>query len=838
MKKKILSKLISGIIINCFVMSFSNLSVFAASNDKFVEADMSTEEWKTFTTEWEKIKNDYSNLCLTQGEDESKINMNWNIKNSKTVKAEVKIQEATEVVDGKLTDSAKCYTGKTKDGYSGYTTCQVTVSDLKENTKYKYSYWNGDSWSDAYDYETQEPNDFTAIFMGDPQIGACYQNISSIDNKELGSGRANRNDAYVFGELLTKINKKYPKAAILITAGDQVHAKGSDGAESSEKQYVALLQSSVLKGLPLNPTRGNHDKDNITFKYHFNLPNKTGLGQTTAGSDYYYSYGDVLFVTLNGNASNVSEHKNAMDKAIASNPNYNWLIVTMHQDIYGVGQWHSQGDSKALRKDYAKIFEEYDVDVVLSGHDHAYSRSHFISNTTSADSYKVNKYSGNEVVEPEGVLYITGNCSSGSKLYPAYYSYLDYVAKASQSNERTYSKIDFTKNTFTITTYDINDKVIDNPFTIVKNNGSNSVSLESSLGSKFKVGETTRLKAVPRQEDSSLKYTIEVDGQVLLNASSNNETVWTPEKTGTYGIKVKAVDSEGKEYVKTLTVEVKDVNINQNMTTIYYKGYSNAYIHYKVGSGSWTKAPGIAMEKSDEIEGYPYKAEIDMGNAEKLTVCFNDGNGNWDNNSSKNYTFGLGTYTFSNGTIKEIEPQNSKFEINLESDKKIVTVYDTINFNITSNEENGANYKLYCVKPDGKIEDIGEGSQIKYIANKEGEYTFIAEGKNAKGVLDTSKVIINVGSQLLKITSFTTNVASPQEVGKSITLSASATGNGKVRYHFYVYLDGNVVAQSTLSTTKTYLWKPTKAGRYIIKVVATDSTRKIVSIRKTYNVIK
>ena len=59
-KKKILSKLISGIIINCFVMSFSNLSVFAASNDKFVEADMSTEEWKTFTTEWEKIKNDYS----------------------------------------------------------------------------------------------------------------------------------------------------------------------------------------------------------------------------------------------------------------------------------------------------------------------------------------------------------------------------------------------------------------------------------------------------------------------------------------------------------------------------------------------------------------------------------------------------------------------------------------------------------------------------------------------------------------------------------------------------------------------------------------------------------
>ena len=33
--------------------------------------------------------------------------------------------------------------------------------------------------------------------------------------------------------------------------------------------------------------------------YHFNNPNATELGTTAAGGDYYYSYGDGLFIVLN-----------------------------------------------------------------------------------------------------------------------------------------------------------------------------------------------------------------------------------------------------------------------------------------------------------------------------------------------------------------------------------------------------------------------------------------------------------------------------------------------------------------------------------------------------------
>ena len=33
-------------------------------------------------------------------------------------------------------------------------------------------------------------------------------------------------------------------------------------------------------------------------------------------------------------------------------------------------------------------------------------------------------------------------------------------------------------------------------------------------------------------------------------------------------------------------------------TTIYYKGYDNPYIHYRIADGTWTTAPGVKMEEN------------------------------------------------------------------------------------------------------------------------------------------------------------------------------------------------------------------------------------------------
>ncbi|NLK24424.1 MAG: hypothetical protein GX309_10750, partial [Clostridiales bacterium] len=109
---------------------------------------------------------------------------------------------------------------------------------------------------------------------------------------------------------------------------------------------------------------------------------------------------------------------------------------------------------------------------------------------------------------------------------------------------------------------------------------------------------------------------------------------------------------------KTITVTEK----SKNVTTIYYKGYENPYIHYSVG-GKWTAAPGIKMMPCTDVEGYNYKAEIDLGEATSLTACFNNGAGQWDSNGGKNYSFNIGTYGYCNGNIVPIG--NEKNEITI-----------------------------------------------------------------------------------------------------------------------------------------------------------------------------
>lgn len=96
----------------------------------------------------------------------------------------------------------------------------------------------------------------------------------------------------------------------------------------------------------------------------------------------------------------------------------------------------------------------------------------------------------------------------------------------------------------------------------------------------------------------------------------------------------------------------------ENITTVYYKtNNSTEYMHYQKGTGTWTALPGEKMSDSD-VDGYKV-LKVDLGNATTLTACFNDGNGIWDSNGEKNYSFGVGVYTVENGSITSGAPTGS-----------------------------------------------------------------------------------------------------------------------------------------------------------------------------------
>ena len=184
---------------------------------------------------------------------------------------------------------------------------------------------------------------------------------------------------------------------------------------------------------------------------------------------------------------------------------------------------------------------------------------------------------------------------------------------------------------------------------------------------------------------------------------------------------VKIVDrNANKEYVasdaanitlngtsKTVTVPVEGDDITKNEAVIYYKGYSNPYIHYQVAGGSWTPVPGVKMTATTEQSGYTHKYTIDLGTASYATVCFNDGNNSWDSNNGSNYKFNKGTYGYSSGKIVEISkptPAELTAKASITGGNKVPT---NQSFTIVGSATGGtAPYQYKYTYSDGSTETV------------------------------------------------------------------------------------------------------------------------------------
>ncbi len=93
-----------------------------------------------------------------------------------------------------------------------------------------------------------------------------------------------------------------------------------------------------------------------------------------------------------------------------------------------------------------------------------------------------------------------------------------------------------------------------------------------------------------------------------------------------------------------------------NSATVFYSTNKNwaAYdIHYAPTGGTWTTAPGVAMDAA--CTGW-VKKSIGLGSATGLAATFNNGSGTWDNNNSANYALGTGNVTVKDGVVGSGDP--------------------------------------------------------------------------------------------------------------------------------------------------------------------------------------
>lgn len=386
-----------------------------------------------------------SDLVLQIGADQTQRNVTWY--SDAPVAGKVQLALRSELTNGEFPADCTEFAAETSPADGDLLNNKATITGLAENTEYIYRVGTDDGWSPIYSFKTQDfDGDFSFLFAGDPQIGSG----DSVDS-----------DAAGWSSTLSKATAAFPDTSFVISAGDQV-----DTAED-EEQYEAFLSPSTLKSLAIAVNLGNHEEGDAIYNEHFNIPNVSELGAsaTDGSGDYWYIYNNTLFMSLNSNNTDAGEHKEFMQQVIDTyGSEVEWKVVTFHHSIYSVANHSDDADVLQRREEMSPIFSELDIDVVLMGHDHVYTRTYMMDGTTPITTDGVTS----SVTDPTDgeVLYITGNSSSGSKYYDIQNVEFPYAAVKNQEKTPNITKIDVTDDSFTITTYRVSDMSVVDSFSI------------------------------------------------------------------------------------------------------------------------------------------------------------------------------------------------------------------------------------------------------------------------------------------------------------------------------------------------------------------------------------
>ena len=459
---------------------------------------------------------DSSRIILTPGKTAKDLGFAWY--SQKKGEPAVKIGKKEDLSDAQEFKGTATEINRSNQKNTYKASNKVTVEGLfEENTTYYYSYTDdvkNPNWSEVQSYTTKKTTNFQTILVGDPQIGASgSQGQGTADDINIAV------DTFNWNKTLEQAKITAPNASFILSAGDQIDYAGtdsSDGKNVRESEYAGFTYPALLRMLPLATTIGNHESKGTDYKYHYNNPNsEDGLGSTNSGSDYYFSYGNVLFISLNSNNRNTVEHRELLKKAVESNPDAKWKVVMFHHDIYGSGQPHSDTDGANLRALFAPLMDEFGIDMCLTGHDHSYARSYLMADGTAI------QYDDSVAINPEGTLYIAAGSASGSKFYKLATTKQYYIAERSNTQIPTFSTIDFSDESIVIKTYDYNGNKYADDYTLYKTG--EKVSMKDLIAQAKEIkndGYTeaswNKLQSEIAATEDLMKYTAEDKGAAQL----------------------------------------------------------------------------------------------------------------------------------------------------------------------------------------------------------------------------------------------------------------------------------------------------------------------------------
>ncbi len=389
---------------------------------------------------------------------------------------------SAEVKDLNYVNSKNGVEGIEANTKKSYTSHKALATGLKPATTYYFRVGNDEGWSEAGSFTTaatsySKEEGFSFVYITDTQA----QNDEMFD---------------VSQKTVHTAMDMVPDASFVLVNGDLVESSGSNNSEWENEQWFATMQDVWMK-YPLVVAQGNHDtSSNSNFAWHFNTDNSfnatSPVKTAMDGTVYSFVQGDALVMVINYEDWNKEGYFQAladwMREQVNAHKDLKWRIATFHKNMFTGSKSHqSDGDGRKVREYMLPVFDELDIDLALQGHDHIYEVIGPVDNKsmTLIDG----EVEHVETVEPsgvrenmtgkqggvfnvaEGTLYFLNNSAGRKKYEPRneeemiaaigdhgvenYWGL--FSGKFGQTGEPTFSDVNVTYDTITISTYTVDN---------------------------------------------------------------------------------------------------------------------------------------------------------------------------------------------------------------------------------------------------------------------------------------------------------------------------------------------------------------------------------------------
>lgn len=296
-------------------------------------------------------------------------------------------------------------------GQTAYTQYKVSLNDLKAGKDYEYRLSDGQKTGPWHQLRADNKQSFTALIFPDTQ-SSNYSGWQS---------------------LAAAARKAQPQADFYINMGDLV----DNGADYYQWQEWFKGISGFAADIPLAPVMGNHETYTLDWKTQlpelytnlFSLP-PNGFKQYQ-NQFYSFDYGPVHFVVLDTQADELHEFQpDLMQEQLAwlkndlSANKARWTIVLQHRDILLYEFKTRPGSSTHfidIGQIFMPVFEEYNVDLVLSAHLHTYRRRVPLKNFQP---------------DADGITYVLTGIA-GNVMYPGLWKESSLDASAGPDGDKT-----------------------------------------------------------------------------------------------------------------------------------------------------------------------------------------------------------------------------------------------------------------------------------------------------------------------------------------------------------------------------------------------------------------